>query len=137
VPDGELPVPRYRELDDPHPLVLLTPASSRRINSIFGERPDVPVIEINPADAADRGIADGDTVRVFNSLASLEVAARVAASVRPGVCSISKGSWCRSFAGGLTQNALSPATVNDLGRNACFNDARVEVVRAGAPDAPV
>jgi len=133
VPDGELPLPSYRPLEAEHPLVLLTPASSRRINSIFGERDDEPVFGINPVDASARGIADGDTVCVANQYGSVEVTARLDASLRTGVCSMAKGSWCRSFRGGQPANVLTPATVNDLGRNACFNDATVEVVLRAAP----
>ena len=43
------------------------------------------VVEMDPADAAPRGIADGDRVRVRNERGELMLAARVADGVRPGV----------------------------------------------------
>ena len=52
---------------------------------------------------------------------------RIDAALRPGVVSMPKGSWCRDFAGGLTANALTPATLSDLADGACFNDTRVEI----------
>jgi complex iron-sulfur molybdoenzyme family reductase subunit alpha len=36
-----------------------------------------PVVYLNPEDAAERGIEDGDTVRVYNDLAEVEVQAKL------------------------------------------------------------
>jgi formate dehydrogenase major subunit len=41
-------------------------------------------IEINTEDAKQRGIKDGDKVRVFNSRASIESTARVSEKTKPG-----------------------------------------------------
>jgi len=121
-------VPAFRELPAGEPLTLLTPASPRTINSMFGEwnAPDA-VLRLHPDDAAARGISDGDDVEVANTLASLVVRSALDASLRPGVCAMPKGLWCRSTASGLTANALVPDTLSDLAGGACFNDARVEV----------
>jgi anaerobic selenocysteine-containing dehydrogenase len=126
------PLPQYAELDADvqarYPLTLITPATHRTINSIFGERGDVPAsIALHPSDAEVRGIDDGDRVRVWNDQAELVVAARVDADGRPGVAVMAKGLWCRDVAGGLTANALVPDTLSDLAGGACFNDTRVEV----------
>jgi DMSO reductase family type II enzyme molybdopterin subunit len=43
-----------------------------------------PVVQLNPRDAADRGIADHDWVRVFNDLGSVLVHAKISPGVRPG-----------------------------------------------------
>ncbi|WP_424018406.1 molybdopterin-dependent oxidoreductase [Halorientalis pallida] len=43
-----------------------------------------PVVYINPDDAAERGIEDGDTVRVYNDLGSVEVQAKIYPSSEPG-----------------------------------------------------
>ncbi len=43
-----------------------------------------PTAHINTADAASRGISDGDTVEVFNDVGSYRVMARVSPAVRPG-----------------------------------------------------
>ena len=125
-----LGVPRYVELDDPYPLTLITPATTKTINSIFGEfQPADPAIHLHPDDSAARALADGATVRVYNDRASITTVVRVDSAIRPGVASMPKGTWCRDFVEGLTPNALVPATLSDLADGACFNDTRVEVVR--------
>lgn len=43
-----------------------------------------PVLQINTADAATRGIGDDDLVRVFNELGEYEVRAKISPGVRPG-----------------------------------------------------
>ena len=48
---------------------------------------------INPADAAARGIADGDVVRVFNDRGACLAGARVTDAVRPGVVQLPSGAW--------------------------------------------
>ena len=125
-----LGVPRYVELDDPYPLTLITPATTKTINSMFGEfQPADPAIHLHPDDSAARALADGATVRVYNDRASITTVVRVDSAMRPGVASMPKGTWCRDFAEGLTPNALVPATLSDLADGACFNDTRVEVAR--------
>lgn len=48
---------------------------------------------INPDDAKDRGIADGDIVRLFNERGACLAGAVVTAQVRPGVLQLSTGAW--------------------------------------------
>jgi anaerobic selenocysteine-containing dehydrogenase len=128
--DSELPLPRYRPLDDPHPLTLLSPATSRTINSIFGEfNGPQAVVSLHPHDAESRGLADGDSAVVFNDRAEVELPVQLDADLLPGICSIPKGLWRRSSPSGLTANALVPDDLSDLAGGACFNDARVEVRR--------
>jgi biotin/methionine sulfoxide reductase len=50
-------------------------------------------IHISPADAADRGIADGDLVEVFNTRGRLISAAVVSDAIMPGVLRLSTGAW--------------------------------------------
>ena len=126
---ARFPRPVFEALPaDPHPLTLLSPASPRAINSIFGEGAHVPVITIHPADAAARGIEDGSRVAVFNGLGSIEVTAHVDAETRPGVVVLPKGDWSRNYgSSGYTVNVLTPASIEPTVGGACFNDARVEV----------
>jgi len=44
-----------------------------------------PDIYVNPEDAAQRGVEDGDLIRVFNSFGSFEVIAHVSSVVQPGM----------------------------------------------------
>jgi nitrate reductase alpha subunit len=44
-----------------------------------------PDIYVNPDDAAQRGVEDGDLIRMFNSFGSFEVIAHVSSMVQPGM----------------------------------------------------
>lgn len=113
------------------PLALISPASERTISSTLAElpRPEVRLL-MHPDDAATRGLKDGDTVRVFNTLGEVQCGLQVGSWIRPGTVSLPKGLWRKHTANGYTANALAPDTLTDLGGGACFNDARVDVVRA-------
>lgn len=50
-------------------------------------------VYISPQDAAARGIADGDIVRVFNDRGQLLAGARVSDDYAPGVVRIHEGAW--------------------------------------------
>jgi len=128
---GSDAVPVLRTGAERHPLVLLTPATAKTINSMFGEYdPPRAAVTIHPDDAAARGVVDGDDVKVFNDLAELVLAAAVDDSVRPGVVAIPKGLWRRHLAGGLTANALTSDEIEPTIGGATFNDARVDVAPA-------
>ena len=51
------------------------------------------VVRIHPADAARRGIADGDIVRLFNARGACLAAAAVTEDVREGVVQLPTGAW--------------------------------------------
>ncbi|MCM2314982.1 MAG: molybdopterin-dependent oxidoreductase [Thermoanaerobaculia bacterium] len=116
-------------ISDPRfPLSLITPASSRMISSSMGEYNfDELFVELNPGDAARRGIGDGAAVRVFNTLGEVRVRARITDRIRPGVVSMNKGAWMKSAGNGRTAAALCPQNVEPVSGGACYNDARVEV----------
>ena len=119
-------------VDDAHPLALISPASGKMVSSTLGEFNYAEmVVDMHEHDAAARTIEDGDVVRVYNDLGEVVCRARVRGKVRRGVVLIPKGAWRKSSRNGYTSTALSPATVNDVGGAACYNDARVEVERAG------
>src|SRR5690606_25847405 len=92
-------------------------------------RPEVRLL-MHPDDAAARGLADGQAVRIFNQLGEVRCNVQVGGWIRPGTVSLSKGLWRRHTANGFTATALAPDTLTDLGGGACFNDARVQVERA-------
>jgi anaerobic selenocysteine-containing dehydrogenase len=130
--DREAPLGLYGFQEDPatdrFPLALISPATSRTISSTLGQLVREPaVLEVHPRDAAARGIAGGDVVRVWNGLGEVRVGARLNPDLRPGVVCLPKGLWSRSTLSGTTANALAPDTLADLGGGACFNDARVEI----------
>jgi anaerobic selenocysteine-containing dehydrogenase len=123
-------LPTYRPLVSRYPLTLITPASDKRITSTFGGlkgNDATPVLEMNPEDAARRGLSDGTWVKVWNDLGKVFLPLRVTTAVRPGVICSAKGAWLRTSPNGQTVSALAPTDKADLAEGACYNDARVEV----------
>jgi anaerobic selenocysteine-containing dehydrogenase len=123
-------LPTYRTLVSHYPLTLITPASDKRITSTFGGlsvNDATPVLEMNPEDAAARGLSDGNWVKVWNDLGEVFLPLRVTPAVRPGVVCSEKGAWLRTSPNGQTVSALAPTHKADLAAGACYNDARVEV----------
>jgi anaerobic selenocysteine-containing dehydrogenase len=135
------PVPAFEPLAEGHqsdlarrfPLQLLSCKTRERIHSQFGnlswvreiERP--PVLDINPADAGPRGIADGAKVSVWNDRGRIELTARVTAGIRPGVVHVIEG---RCHPGDADVNALVDEGVTDMNYGATFYECLVEVAPA-------
>jgi anaerobic selenocysteine-containing dehydrogenase len=116
------------------PLVLLTPKTHTRfLNSSYsalpghGDREDGPHVELDPADAAARGIADGDRVRVANDRGALTLTARVGDRLRPGVVAVPFGWWGDHHGEAATANTLTNDTITDRGGGVAFADTLVEV----------
>jgi len=128
---GEPPF-RYEEItSEKYPLAFITPATSKTVSTMFGET-NIPELRVSlhPTDAAARGIAAGDTVRVFNDLGEVLCRADVSDKLRPGVASMPKGAWRKSSMNGKLSTALTPAHTQHVGGGACYNDARVQIARA-------
>ena len=51
------------------------------------------VARMNPADAAARGISDGDIIRLFNERGACLAGVRVTDDIRPGVIQLPTGAW--------------------------------------------
>jgi DmsA/YnfE family anaerobic dimethyl sulfoxide reductase A subunit len=130
------PIPTWIEdaIDARYPLRLVTPKSRARTHSIHGNQPvlaraDVDDVWINVADAAARGIADGQLVRVFNGRGVTRLPARVTDRIAPGVVSIKEGAWFTPDASGADTrgcaNVLTPDRASPAGAapfNSCFVD---------------
>ncbi len=127
--DARLPTWRERAAD--YPLMLISPASDKRISSTLGGLPpsrEAPPILMHPLDAAARGLASGATARVWNELGEVVLRLVVSDAVRPGVVSSEKGAWLATSQTGQTISALASADRRaDLAGGACFNDTLVEV----------
>ncbi|MBX3154467.1 MAG: molybdopterin-dependent oxidoreductase [Deltaproteobacteria bacterium] len=116
-----------------HPLALISPALATQISSTFGQLREAPgALEMSPHDATVRGISDGDRVRVWNATGNVECQVRITPDVRAGVCVLAKGLWRKHTHNGFTANALVPAAFADLGGQAAYNDARVQVAKLEA-----
>jgi anaerobic selenocysteine-containing dehydrogenase len=119
------------------PLALVTPADHYFLNSIFGNvaaqkrRAGVATLVIHPEDAAARGIAAGDEVRVANARGSFFAVADVSDRVRPGVVASAKGRWPGDAKQGATVNATVDERDSDMGGGAIYHDNRVQVLGLG------
>jgi anaerobic selenocysteine-containing dehydrogenase len=127
---GEERVPRYKPLPGARRFILVSPASERRVNSTFGGLPrhrDDLRCEINPADAAALGLAEGARARLFNDLGAVELPLRLTDDVRIGTVYVPKGAWLSDSPTGQTVNALIPGHRADLGGGACYYDCTVDI----------
>ena len=124
------------ELEQRYPLAFISPPARNFLNSSFAniarfrslERE--PHLDLHPKDAAERGIADGDMVRVFNDRGSQRLRARVNGKPRPGVV-VAPSVWWKKYApDGRNANNLTSQRTSDLGGGATFYDCRVQVERA-------
>ena len=117
------------------PLALLTPKTHLFLNSTFanGVRQHAaqpqPMVYLNRADAAARGIADGDQVRVANDRGAFQCRAVVSDEARAGVVVAPMGWWNGDYANGVSPQAATPQLLTRLGEAPTFNDCRVEVAR--------
>ena len=126
--DPVVGAPTYRAIESAFPLALISPATSRTINSMFGEfQGPEPTVVAHPAEATARGLADGTTVRVHNERGEVRARLAVSSDVRPGVVVMPKGTWLRDHATPWSVNALTSAASDTLAGGACFNDTRVEI----------
>jgi anaerobic dimethyl sulfoxide reductase subunit A len=48
---------------------------------------------MNPTDAEERGIKDGESVQVRNNIGVMDVTVRVTEDITPGVVSCTEGGW--------------------------------------------
>ena len=124
-------LPAWRERTADYPLMLISPASDRRITSTLGFAGSPPRLMMHPRDAATRGLAQGSEVRVWNERGEVFLPLDVSDDVPPGVVASEKGAWLATSRTGQTISALVSADMRaDLAEGACFNDTRVEVVGA-------
>ena len=114
--------PRSSSLSQRYPLSLMTKRKRHfmqtNLSNVAWIREIVPepTLDINPVDAADRGVKEGDVVRVFNDRGECKVKARLTQEVPPGLVNIDHGWWPQHFIEGhynyLTHAIDDPKTIN-------------------------
>jgi anaerobic dimethyl sulfoxide reductase subunit A len=98
--------------------MLCSPKSRARTHSIHGNQPllarvDPDDVWMNPADAARRGIVDGQKVCVFNDRGSTILPAKVTRRIVPGVISIKEGAWFTPDADGTDTTGCANVLAED------------------------
>jgi len=116
-----------------YPLYFMTPNTKNRIHSQFNnlrmirQFSERPLLQIHPADAGARDIADGDRVRIVNDRGSLTTEARLDPGIKTGCVAMTNGWW---ISDGGTVNFLSQGRETDMGHGAAFHDNLVQVEAA-------
>ncbi|HEX6211225.1 MAG TPA: molybdopterin oxidoreductase family protein [Methylomirabilota bacterium] len=129
-----------------YPLQCLVPPNRFFLNSSFSQserlrrRQGTPTVMLAPADAAARGVVDGDRVRVESARGAAEFTALVTDATRAGVAVIEGIWWHRFHPGGRGVNFLTDDRTADLGGGPALHSNLVEVTRlaeAARPEPPV
>jgi len=139
---GEDGLPDYLPNHEPagsssdYPLAMISPPARNFLNSSFVNVTSLraiegePLLEIHASDAAARGIASGQMVRVFNSRGEHRCRAEVSRRARPGVVH-GLGIWWRKLGfDGTNVNQLTSQRLTDIGRGPTFYDCLVQVEAA-------
>jgi len=122
---------------DRYPLHFLTPASKHFMNSSLVENArgrrmaKGPLLYLTPEDAAARGIASGDRVRVFNARGAWTTRAEVSDLSLPGVVVSFRGWWSRFTDAGGNANMTTSQGLTDAGGGPVFYTNFVQVERIG------
>ena len=133
--DGHPRVPL--PLADPRPaqerLRLLSPSSSWSLNDTFANVAKIAAhvgpatISMHPADAAARGLAEGDPVVVANATGRLTMRLALTETVPRGVALSHKGRWPKQEAGQRNVNVLNPGQKADMGESTSVHGVEVTV----------
>ena len=106
IPIFKPPFEHLPDSDQRMPLSIVTPHSKWRVHSTHSNNPLLlnvnrkPVVEINPVDAAARGIRDDDLVEIFNDNGAYRLWALLTQTIKPGVLCVDHAWWDRYLAEG-------------------------------------
>lgn len=135
VPPLESPV-SSPELAARYPLAFLSPPARNFLNTSFANLPRFlkqeggPTLEINPLDAAVRGLVEGQRLRIFNDRGAFHARAVITERARPGVV-VSPSIWWQKLSGdGENANAVTSSALTDLGGGPVIYDCLVEIQAA-------
>ncbi len=117
-----------------YPLELLARKADNYMNSTFAnldghrkmEAARNQRIEMNPADAVARGLADGQQARVFNDRGTISLEVLCDPSLPLGVVA-ARLDWAKLHPGGSNVNALTSERLTDIGAGATFYSTLVQV----------
>ncbi len=117
-----------------YPLELLARKADNYMNSTFAnldghrrmEAARNQRIEMNPADAVARGLADGDRAHIFNDRGTIDLEVLIDPSLPLGVVA-ARLDWAKLHPGGSNVNALTSERLTDIGAGATFYSTLVQV----------
>jgi anaerobic selenocysteine-containing dehydrogenase len=119
-----------------YPLQCIVPPNRFFLNSSFSQsallrrRQRAPRVMMAAADAARRGLADGDRARVFNDRGSALFSVHVTDATQPGVVVVEGIWWHRFHPGDRNVNVLTSDRVADMGGGPALHSNLVEITRA-------
>ncbi|MBP1913019.1 molybdopterin-dependent oxidoreductase [Thermococcus stetteri] len=128
---GLSPFPEYRRREGGYPLKLLTPTYRMTITSQYHNTYGMidPNLYMNPKDAEEREIEDGDEVEVFNDNGRIKTTVKLTEDVPRGVVLLYKAFWVRLL--GWNANFLTTdETVQNYGNGSAYHSTWVEVKKA-------
>lgn len=121
------------ELGKEYPLAMISPPARNFLNSTFvnveslRDTEGEPHLDIHPLDAAQRGIEDGNQVRIYNRRGSFVAKARVTDKARQGLV-VGLSIWWKKFAAdGRNANEVTSQRLTDMGNAPTFYDVLVQV----------
>src|SRR6185437_3747743 len=113
------------------PLELISPKGDNNVNSTLSSRPENNDLQgsltLHPTDAAVRGIAPNDTVRVFNERGECELTALVETTVGEGVVCTRSTRWLRMSPDRRGINMLTSQRLTYKGCGPTFYSCLVQV----------
>jgi anaerobic selenocysteine-containing dehydrogenase len=118
-----------------YPLELVSSKNDDSMNSTFGNRlvTDAQTARafLHASDAEVRGIAQGDTVRIYNDRGSCMLTADVNGAVPPGVVRAPSVRWPKKSPMGAGINVLTSPRLTDMGGGPTFYSCLVQVEKCG------
>jgi anaerobic selenocysteine-containing dehydrogenase len=114
------------EIRKTYPLQVISAATHYFIGASFQHVPRLqemtarPTFEVSPADAAARGIANGDYCRLYNDRGEVFGYALLVDGLLPGVIGAQKQLQGSKLPGGVNVNALVSQRESDMGRGPVF-----------------
>ena len=117
-------------------LRLLSPASVWQMNESYAndekiaEQLGPATVALHPDDAAERGLAAGDAVRLSNEIGALALTLAISDIVPRGVALSHKGRWPKREGQGANVNVLNPGIKTDMGASTSVHGVEVVISRA-------
>jgi anaerobic selenocysteine-containing dehydrogenase len=129
-------LPAYHEpiesirTNDKYRFYLMTPTTKNNIHSQFHNLSMIRDVSpkfsatVHPIDAREKGIQEGDRIRVFNDRGELKLEARFDYGLKRGCLVVPNGWWIPD---GGTVNFLSDGRETDMGHGAAFHENLVDI----------